>query len=132
MGVSGFGYKASNSPRDARTLVDGIFPPAAAIEFKRLKMIRGPLFQLDGTMIEVEFAVEGGLRSVKGRGEYSFSDPDFGKVLIIHVTDPEGDFEFVLPESTWKGRPEPSNVPDCAFRICLAGYRDSPKKTDIA
>jgi len=77
--------------------------------------------QLDGVMFEVEIAVKSSLRSVKGRGEYSSSSSDFGSVLRIHVADAAGNFEFVLPESVWKGRLLPSKAPDCRYRISLAG-----------
>ena len=89
-------------------------------EIKRtITMNHGPLHRLDGSMIEVQFSVGDSLRTIMGRGKYDFSDPDYGSVLKILVADPQGEFEFVLPESTWQGVPEQSSLPGCDFRISL-------------
>ena len=111
--------QASNCHRNCSTCAD-VITDTTAVEFKQVvKTSHGPLSPLDGTMIEVEFPVGGGMRSVKGRGQYASGDPDFGNVLRILVADPQGDFEFILPESSWKGQPIPSELPDCDYRISL-------------
>ena len=78
------------------------------------------LQQMHGAMIEVELEVLGSLRSVSGKGVYDESDPDVGPALRILVSDPSGDFEFLLPESKWGGSFESSDLPGCDYRISLA------------
>ena len=43
------------------------------------------------------------MRSVCGKGVYESSDPEFGSVLRIVVSDPSGNFEFLLVEQSGRG-----------------------------
>jgi hypothetical protein len=95
--------------------------PMAIFEFKKVfDMPIGRLQQLHGTIVEVELEIEGSLRSITGQGKYDAKDPDLGSVLRILVSDPSGDFEFLIPESSWSGRLESSDIPGCNYRISLS------------
>ena len=84
-------------------------------------MPNGRLQQYHGAMIEVELNVQGSLRSVSGKGVYDTSDPDLGRVLRILVSDPGGDFEFLLSESKCaEMHLESSDRPGCDYRLSLA------------
>lgn len=78
------------------------------------------LKQLHGATIEVEFEIQGRLRSISGQGSYDGSDPDLGAVLRILVGDPSETLEVLISESNWSGRLEPSELPGCDYRISLA------------
>jgi hypothetical protein len=95
--------------------------PNAIFEFKKVfDMPLGRLQQLHGSTIEVELEIQGSLRSVTGQGNYDAKDPDLGSVLRILVSDPSGDFEFLIPESSWAGSLESSDLPGCDYRISLS------------
>ena len=83
-------------------------------------MPNGRLQQLHGSTIEVELEFQGGLRSITGRGNYDNKDPDLGSVLRILVSDPRGDFELLIAESSWSGTLESSRLPGCDYRISLS------------
>lgn len=109
-----FSYGTANS-RSA----DLVFGTVYEIK-KDLLMPFGRLQQFHGAWIEVEFEVQGSLRSVKGKGSYLANDPDLGPVLKILVTDVTGDFEFLIAESNWDGNVESSELPGCNYRVSLA------------
>lgn len=93
-------------------------------EFKRwFAMPNGRLQQLHGTTIEVELDVQGSLRSITGQGSYHVNDPDLGSVLRILVSEPSGDFEFLIAESSWSGKLESSDLPGCDHRISLVSCK---------
>ena len=75
---------------------------------------------MHGAMLEVELEILGSLRSVIGKGIYGNDNPDVGPALRILVSDPCGDFELILPDSTWEGSVETSDLPGCDYRISLA------------
>ena len=78
------------------------------------------LQQMHGTMLEVQLEVQGSLRFVCGKGSFDNNDPDIGPALRILISDPCGDFELILPKSTWVGSLETSERPGCDFRITFA------------
>ena len=78
-----------------------------------------PLQQLHGSMIEVVLEVAGTIRSVRGRGLFDSRDADLGRVLRVLVADAAGDFELLIPESSWDGICQSSSLPECEFRISL-------------
>ncbi len=78
------------------------------------------LDHLHGAKIEVELEIHGSVRSVCGKGVYESSTPEFGSVLRIVVSDPRGNFEFLLVESKWDGCLESSDLAECDYRISLA------------
>ena len=87
-------------------------------EFKEVFVMPiGRLRQLDSAMIEVEVDVQGRVCSLRGQGIYDADDPDLGPVLRILVSDPRGDFEFLLAESKWEGPFNSSKLPGCDYRI---------------
>jgi len=86
---------------------------------KILKMPRPRLQQFDGTMIEVEVPIGGELRQVCGRAEYVKCDPELGAVLKIFVAEPMGELEILLPELTWQGRIESSDMARFDYRMSL-------------
>lgn len=95
--------------------------PASIFEFKKFFIMpNGRLQQLHGSTIEVELEFQGGLRSITGRGNYDNKDPDLGSVLRILVSDPRGDFELLIAESSWSGTLESSRLPGCDYRISLS------------
>ncbi len=63
---------------------------------------------LDGEMVEVQLEILGSVRTIRGKGSYDHNDPDLGPVLRICVRDPYGDFEILLPESTYLSNPDDS------------------------
>jgi hypothetical protein len=94
-----------------------------AIPFKIQKVFPMPhrhLRHLDGAMLEVELSFSNELRQVQGRAKYVKSDPVHGPVLKILIDDLMGEFEILLPELTWQGPLEPSDIPGCDFRLSLA------------
>ena len=95
-----------------------------ALELKKVRaMPIGRLQQFHGASIEVEVEVQGKLRSLHGKGSYQVDDPELGPVLKILVSDPAGDFEFFVAESTWKGTFEPSDLPGCDCRVSFTAGR---------
>ena len=95
--------------------------PAAMFEFKKVfVMPSGRLQQLHGSTIEVELEIQGSSRSITGRGNYDRKDPDLGPVLRILVSDPGGDFELLIAESSWSGTLESSDLAGCDYRISLS------------
>jgi len=101
--------------------VDLAANPAAILELKKVfVMPKGRLEQLHGSSIEVELENQGSLRSITGRGNYDERDPDLGSVLRILVSDPSGDFELLIAESSWSGTLESSELPGCDYRISLS------------
>ena len=92
-------------------------------EFKKVfVMTKGRLQQLHGSTIEVKLEIQGRSRSVTGRGNYDERDPDLGSVLRILVSDPSGDFELLITESSWSGNLEVSELAGCDYRISLSAY----------
>jgi len=83
-------------------------------------MPNGRLQQLHGATIEVELEIQGISRSITGRGNYDERDPDLGSVLRILVSDPSGDFELLITESSWSGKLEASELGGCDYRISLS------------
>ena len=83
-------------------------------------MPRSHLRHLDGAMLEVEVSISEELRQVQGRAKYVDLDPHFGPVLKILIDDQMGGFEILLPELTWHGPLEQSDIPGCDFRLSLA------------
>lgn len=79
-----------------------------------------PLVNLHGAMIEVVLDIGGTSRSFRGEGLFDSDDADLGQVLRVLVTDGAGDFELLIPASTWDGSCESSSLPECKFRISLA------------
>ena len=91
------------------------------LEFKKVFVMPAEwLRQFHGASIEVEVDLHGTLHSIRGTGSYQADDPDLGPVLKIQVTDPLGDFEFLVAEATWSGTFEPSELPGCDFRVSFA------------
>jgi len=91
-----------------------------SFEFKKvIVMSRTRIQEFKGTTIEVELEVQGKPFSVNGKGVYEPCDPDLGPVLRILVSDPSGNFEFLLPESMWADCIEPSDRPGCDYRVSL-------------
>ena len=78
------------------------------------------LQQMHGSMIEVVLEVGGALRSVRGEGKFDHDDPDLGRVLRVLVTDQAGNFELLVPESSWEGTCDPSSLAGCKFKISLS------------
>lgn len=72
----------------------------------------------ENATIEVELAVAGHIRSMKGQGRFD-QDVDLGKVFRILVADKPGDFELLIPESNWKGIFKLSTMPGCEFKVSL-------------
>ena len=84
-------------------------------------MPNGRLQQYHGATIEVELNIQGSPRLVSGKGIYDMANPDLGRVLRILVSDPEGDFEFLLSESKCAELHfESSDRPGCDYRLSLA------------
>ena len=77
------------------------------------------LEQLHGATLEVHLDVLGSIRSVYGKGVFENDDPDLGPTLRILVNDPDGDFELIIPQSTWGGSFEASSRPGCDYKISL-------------
>jgi len=101
--------------------VDLATNPTATFEFKKVfVMPNGRLQQLHGSTIEVELEVQGCLRSITGQGNYDEKDPDLGSVLRVLVSDPRGNFELLIAESSWSGTLESSDLPGCDYRILLS------------
>ena len=91
------------------------------LEFKKVSpMSVTSLQQLHGSMIEVVLEVGGALRSVRGEGKFERGDPDLGRVLRVLVADQAGDFELLIPESSWEGNCDSSSLPGCKFKISLS------------
>jgi hypothetical protein len=98
--------------------------------FELKKVIEMPmegLHHLHGATMEVEVEVLGNLRSVTGKSRYDARDPDLGPVLRIQVSDPMGDFELLLVESTWNGLVESSNLPGCDYRVSFKVGQELPE-----
>jgi hypothetical protein len=108
-----FSFGTANS-RSADVVFEAVY------DIKKVALMSaGRLQQFHGAWIEVEFEVQGSLRSVKGKGSYQSNDPDLGPVLKILVADPLGDFEFLIAESNWDGNVESSELPGCNYRVSL-------------
>ena len=91
-----------------------------SLEFETTRAMNpSPLQNLHGAMIEVVLKIGGTSRSVRGEGQFDIDDADLGQVLRVLVADGAGDFELLIPASTWDGFCESSSLPECKFRISL-------------
>jgi hypothetical protein len=73
---------------------------------------------LDNRPIRLDVSWQGATRIFRGRGRYD-RDPDLGPVLGIMVSDPAGDFEFLIPADSWTAEILPDTSGESDYRICL-------------
>lgn len=73
---------------------------------------------LDNRPIRLDVSWQGTTKVFRGRGRFD-CDPDLGPVLGIVVSDPEGDFEFLLPADSWTAEILPDVSGESDYHICL-------------
>ena len=78
------------------------------------------LKRLHNRLITVEIALNGESQVCRGRAKFS-RDPTLGPVLGILITDPAGDFEFLIEADRWSGEV----VADCSQESDYRIYLDS-------
>ncbi len=81
-----------------------------------------PLSQMHRRDIDLNIHLLDKKSHFRGKGVHEI-DAQLGQILRIQVTDPSGDFEFVLQQSAWNGVVEKSTKEGCDFSITLGSAR---------